>query len=154
MLFHDRRTSVVKIPLHWVRPVLENTTREHYHSPDMNFLFVDASVNKRTGYENKVPLTKMNTLYSYNVHWLWNNRKDVVWSEDFKIGDINLRHELLYCQEVQTALCVVIFSLEFHLLDRLGENLWRFRNMSLIDVSAFEHFSVVSNDIIVTNLVG
>ena len=116
-----------------------------YHQLDMVFPFVAAFIDRASRRTIEAPLTSVCTAYSDLLNTLMFTKQRGGFSKE----DIRkLSDEVLSFKKKATDVLgnlddINLFTLKFHLLDHLCNDLARFGDLSLLDASPFEHFNYV-----------
>lgn len=116
-----------------------------YYAVDMVFPFVAAFIDRSLGFEEKCELTRMNVLYIEIINKVLVDHRDRRWRE----GELlRLRGEIREFKSVVEGAFAShcpsgLYTLKYHLLDHLVEDLERFGSISFMDAGPFEHFNVV-----------
>lgn len=114
-----------------------------YSNIDMVFPFIAAFLDRVLGYADNQQLTMIHSLYS-----------DVVNMVMYNTPDWELQHENVNHLEQKVRMLkrsakelfehleeVNLFTLKFHMLDHVSNDLYKFGILSFLDASAYEHFN-------------
>jgi len=114
-----------------------------YHAIDTVFPFVAGFLDKATGFHNVAHLTTVHTLYSDLInHLLFNeNNQDWPHSRESDISTIIKVFKSTASNLFGTLEDLNLFTLKFHNLDHIAEDVARFGDLSLLDASPYEHFN-------------
>jgi len=123
-----------------VRGMLEG---KNYRAVDMVFPFLAAFFDRAVGFSQDPSFTALNTMYTdIMVCVLHDYPRSGISSEDVE----DLGNRVLQFKEAVIAFfgdyCDKgVFTLKFHLLDHMVDDLRRFGSLSVLDASAYEHFN-------------
>lgn len=115
-----------------------------YKGLDKVFPFVAAFIDRCTGHERTAPMTRVHTMYSEIVNEVTGDGEYKIRSEEelVKLEERvkEFKRELVerfddHCESG-------LYTLKFHLLDHMVEDIRKFGTLSVLDGSPFEHFNV------------
>lgn len=116
---------------------------KNYRSVDMVFPFISAFIDRVTGFENAADMTRVCTLYTeIMTSALYDFPRNPPDSEIISEFKKKVQYFKVLTIKTFQDFCVSgLFTLKFHLLDHMVEDMERFGSLQVLDASAFEHYN-------------